>query len=125
MTIRLTQTYMGELPPGHVATFPPSVEADLIASRYAVDAPGAVVTAGNQFVPYLSGRVGIAAGQSTVTIRNPQITAASTVNAAISQAAADATLTSIVRTTCAAGSATITGNANATAVVTVAFQIDP
>ena len=124
MTIRLLQTYMAELPPGHVATFAPAVEADLIAARYAVDAPGAVVTAGNQFVPYLSGRVAIAPGQSSVTIRNPQITPNSVVQATISQAAADATLTSIVRATCASGSATITGNANAAAATVIAFQIE-
>ena len=65
------------------------------------------------------GRAAIAVGASSVVITNPLVTPTSTVLAVISQAAADATLTQILRVSCGAGTITITGNANATAATQV------
>ena len=65
------------------------------------------------------GRVAVAAGQSQVTVTNGLVNAASTVLAVISQAAADATGTSVVRVAPALGSFTITLVAATTAATVV------
>lgn len=69
-----------------------------------------------------TGKSAIAAGASSVTITNAFCTASSLVAAWIQQAAFDATLTTIVANP-GAGSFTITGNAAATAAVTIAWEI--
>lgn len=69
------------------------------------------------------GRAAIAAGASSVTITNSRVSASSMIVAHIDQASADGTLTSIQRITCGAGTMTIYGNANATAAVSVRFQV--
>ncbi len=79
--------------------------------------PGAATQQGTQ------GRCAIAIGASSVTITNRNINAQSTVIAVFSGAAADATLTQILRVTPANGSVTITGNANATAATQVDYLV--
>lgn len=69
------------------------------------------------------GRVAVAAGQSQVTVTNRLVNAASTVLAQISQSAADATGTSVVRVAPAAGSFVITLNAAATAATVVDWAL--
>ena len=65
------------------------------------------------------GRASIAIGAASVVITNALVLPTSTVLAVISQAAADATLTQILRVSCGLGTITITGNANATAATQV------
>lgn len=80
-------------------------------------------TPGNVTNSNPKGRVAIAAGASSIVVTNTLSTATSTVYAVINQASADATLTQIVRVSCAAGSFTIFGNANATANTVVDFVL--
>lgn len=79
--------------------------------------PGASTQQGTQ------GRVAIAIGASSVVITNANVNPQSTVVAVLTGAAADGTLTSILRVTPGAGSFTITGNANATAAVQVDYLV--
>ncbi|UOF78589.1 hypothetical protein [Bacteriophage sp.] len=107
---------------GTIVQLPTNVEAALIAQGLATTSagpvtPGAVSTTASQ------GRVGIAAGQSSVVVTNPSITAESKVFAVVAQAAADATLLRVERVLCAAGSFTIYGTANATAAVAIDWAI--
>ena len=69
------------------------------------------------------GRVAIAIGASAVVITNRLVNLQSTVVPVLTGAAADATLTSILRVLPANGSFTITGNANATAAVQVDYLV--
>lgn len=69
------------------------------------------------------GRCAIAAAASAVVITNRNVNPQSTVVAILTGAAADATLTSIVRVTPGAGSFTINGNANATAATQVDYLV--
>jgi hypothetical protein len=107
---------------GTIVQLPTNVEAALIAQGLATTSagpvtPGAVTTSASQ------GRVGIAAGQSSVVVTNPSITAESKVFAVVAQAAADGTLLRVERVLCAAGSFTIYGTANATAAVAIDWAI--
>lgn len=128
MTVTLNRAY-GGFAAGAVATFPAELEASLIAQKLAIN--GGTPTTGNQVttqaqnqsLPVSTGFVYVAAAASTATITNPNITAQSKVLAVIQQASADSTFTSILRTNAAAGVATITGNAAATATVQVAYFI--
>lgn len=128
MSVTLTRAY-GGFAAGSVVTLSAELEAALIAQGYGSD--GGTPTTGNQTttqsqtpdLPVSSGFVYIAAGASSATISNPDITANSKVLAWIQQASADGTLTSIPRTNAAAGVATVTGNANATATVKVGYVI--
>lgn len=120
--VTLNAAYMGYAA-GTTVELPASTEASLIASNQAVDAGNGPPTAGNVSTLATSGCVGIAAGAGSVTISNPSIKKQSQVYAAISQAAADGTLTSIVRIVPANGSVTIYGNANATAIVAIDWAI--
>jgi hypothetical protein len=73
-----------------------------------------------------SGTPGAATQQCThgrCAIANRNIMPQSTVIAVLSGAAADSTLTSILRVTPANGSVTITGNANATAAVQIDYVV--
>lgn len=76
-------------------------------------------TPGNVTTSRSRARVAIAAGQSSVTVTNSQVSATATVFAQIAQATADATLTHIVRAVCGAGSFTVYGNAAATAATVI------
>jgi len=82
-------------------------------------------TPGNATINTPKGRCAIAAAAAAVTITSSIVTATSTVLAVINQAATDATLTSILRVQTGAGTFTITGNAAATAAVTVDFVVFP
>lgn len=128
MSVTLIRPY-GGFAAGAVATFSAELEAALVAQGLATS--GGTPTTGSQTttqsqnpaLPVAAGFVYIAAAASSVTISNPNITANSKVLAWIQQSGADGTLTSIVRTNAAAGVATITGNAAATATVAVGYVI--
>lgn len=119
--VLLLRPYSG-YPAGQICQFPASTEAALIAQKFATNS-SAVATAGAATTNQMQGRAAIAAGAASVVITHPQVNATSKVVAQISQAAADGTLTSILRVTPAAGQFTITGNANATAVTEVDWEI--
>lgn len=107
---------------GTVVELPKSVEDSLIAASLATTSAGPA-TAGPVSTTMPSGSVTIAAGQSSIVITNPNITAQSVVWAAVAQAAADGTLLRIERIVPAAGSVTLYGTANATANTVVDWAI--
>lgn len=78
-------------------------------------------TPGNATINTARGRAAFAAAASAVTITNSLVTASSTV--LVSLSAADATLTSILRTVPGAGSFTVTGNAAATGATAFDFVV--
>lgn len=108
--------------PGTVVELSASTEAALVAAGQASVSAGPP-TPGNVSTTATNGCAGIAAGQSSVTITNPLIAAQTILYAVVAQAVADGTLTSVQRVVCANGSATIYGNANATAAVSVDWAI--
>lgn len=119
--VTLLRSY-GGYQAGTIVELPKSVEDSLVAAGQATvsagpPTPGAVTTT----MP--GGACAIAAGQSSVVITNPTVTAQSSIYAVVAQAAADTTLTQIVRVVPAAGSFTIVGNANATATTVVDWAI--
>ena len=119
MTIQFVRSgYQGTYQAGNIATLPPDTESALILGGWAINS--AAVPNSSTAGSYRSGRAIIPAGSSSVVVTNPLVNAASSVTAAIAQAA---TLTSISRILPAAGSFTITGNANATAAVVVAWDL--
>lgn len=128
MAVTLIRAYNG-FAAGSVVEFPAELEAALVAQKLATS--GGTLTTGAQsstvavtpWVPVASGFVSIAAAASSLVVSNPAITSQSKAFAAISQSAADGTLTSIVRVFCQNGSMTITGNAGATAAVRVAYIV--
>jgi hypothetical protein len=123
MAVRLNPgfEYLGHLP-GTVQQYRSDVEAGLISARSAVNAAGPI-TAGNQTTQQTSGRCAIAAGQSSVTITCPFIDVGSVVAAHIAQSTADTTATHVTRVVPAQGSVQIFVNANATAIVTIAWAL--
>lgn len=117
--ILLNRAYMGYVA-GTIVQLSTSTEAALIAQGLAVTSagpvtPGAVTVAAT----VQQGRVGIAAGSSSVVVTHAGVTAESKVSAVIAQAAADGTLLRVERILCANGSFTIYGTANATAAVAI------
>ncbi len=119
--ILLNRSYAGYAA-GTIVQLPTNVEAALIAQGLGSNSagpvtPGAVTTTANQ------GRVGIAAGSSSVVVTNPNVTAESRIFAVVAQAAADGTLLRVERIVPAAGSFTIYGTANATAAVAIDWAI--
>lgn len=122
MTVTLSRPY-GSLAAGAITTFNASTEAALIAQGIATN--GGTLTTGAYTTTELCGRASIAAGQSSVVITHPLVTATSVVYAVVAQAAADGTLLRVERVNPAAGSFTIFGTANATAATTVAWMIGP
>lgn len=121
--ILLNKAYNGYLA-GTIVQLSTQEEAALIAQSIGSTSagpvtPGAVTTSASR------GRLGIAAAGSSVVLSSPNINAESRILAYLSNAAADATATSITRITCTTGSggnpgtATITLNAAATAAVAV------
>lgn len=128
MTVTLGRSYVG-LPAGTVVSLPAETEAALIAQNLATN--GGTLTAGAQTraetaifaIPMFALTAVIAAGASTVVVSDAAITANSKAFAIVAQAAADGTLTQIVRASCAAGAVTITGNAAATANTVVSILI--
>lgn len=77
-------------------------------------------TPGNATINTVQGVVSIAAGQSTITVTNNQVTATSNVFCQVM--GADATLTD-VRVAVNAGNFVIRGNANATGITKVMFVV--
>lgn len=119
--VLLSRGYRGYVA-GSIVQLPTSVEAALIAQGLATTSAGPV-TPGAVTTDLMSGRVGIAAGQSSVVITNPNITAESKVTAVVAQAAADGTLLRVERILPAVGSVTIYGTANATAAVAIDWAV--
>lgn len=113
--------YKGYLP-STIVQLSTQEEASLIAQGLATTSAGPV-TAGAVTTTNTQGRLGIAAAGSSVVLTNPNITAESRIFAALSNAAADATATSITRITPAAGSVTFTLNAAATGVVAIDWML--
>jgi hypothetical protein len=124
MSVLLNRAYAGHLA-GTIQTFPAQLEAALIAQGIASASTKANVAAGNMTANVPAGTAAIAAGASSVVITSDKITASSKVFASIAQAAADGTLTQIVRIVPADGQVTIYGNANATAKTLVDWSIIP
>ena len=122
MTVTLQRPYAG-YPAQQVCTFDKPTEDALVTQGQASTSSAAPTAGAVTLFGVTRGRCGIAAGVSSVVITTDQCLQQSTVVAVISQSAADATLTSIVRVTPAAGSFTITGNANATAITQVDWVI--
>lgn len=122
MTVSLNRSY-GAYPAGSIVELPSSTEAALIAQNLA-QASTATPTAGNITSNEFQGVAVIPAGAASVTITNPNVNASTKINAYVSQAAADTTLTAILRITCAAGSFTIYGPANATAATVCRWMIE-
>lgn len=97
-------------------------EATLIAQGLAVNSAGPV-TPGNVTTTKTFGRVGIAAGSSSVVVTCPAVTPETKVWAYIAQATADTTLLRVERVLPASGSFTIYGTANATAAVAIDWAV--
>ena len=108
--------------PGTVVELSASTEAALVAAGQASVSSGPP-TPGNVSCTATNGCCAIAAAAASVTITNPLINLQTILYAVIAQAAADGTLTSVQRVVCSNGSATIYGNAAATAAVSVDWAI--
>jgi hypothetical protein len=93
-------------------------EAAIIAQGLGSNSAGPV-TPGPVTTTAQMGRVGVAAGQGSIVITNPNIDAQSVVWAVVAQAAADTTALRVERILPAAGSVTIYLTANATAITYV------
>lgn len=119
--IRLGRSYAGYAV-NTIVQLPTNVEATLIAQGLATTSAGPV-TPGAVSTTAAQGRVGIAAGASSVVVTNPNVTAESKIFAVVAQAAADGTLLRVERIVPAAGSFTIYGTANATAAVAIDWVI--
>ncbi len=116
--ITLYKSYKGYAS-GTVVQLQSSEEAALIASGQAVDAGTTAPTTGAVVANAVQGRVGIAAGASSVVVTNSLVDASSKIFAVVAQAAADGTLLRVERVVPAAGSFTIYGTANATATTVI------
>jgi hypothetical protein len=89
--------------------------------KFACDATDSSATPGAATINKPSGQVAIAAGASSVVVTNNTVTTTSVVLCVLQTA--DATLNDLRTVIPAAGSFTITGNANATAAVKVGFIV--
>ena len=121
MTVLLSRPYQG-MASGAIVTLDDATESALIAQGLAATS-AAALTAGAQTVNMTKGRALVAAAAASVVITCDKCAVASSVFAVISQSGADATATSIVRCTPAAGSFTITANAAATAATQVDWVV--
>lgn len=119
--ILLGKSYAGYAS-GTIVQLPTPVEASLVAQGLATVSAGPV-TPGAVTTSMMQGRVGIAAGQSSVVITNPAFTTETKFTAVLSNAAADTTALYVARITPASGSVTISVNANATAAVAVDWAV--
>lgn len=119
--VLLSKAY-GGYAAGSIAQFQTNVEAALIAQGLATTSAGPV-TPGAVTTTMVAGRVGIAAGSSSVVVTNAMVTTESKIFAVIAQAAADGTLLRVERILPAAGSFTIFGTANATAAVAIDWML--
>lgn len=118
--ILLSRPYRGYLA-GTIVQLQTSMEAALIAQGAATTSAGPV-TAGAVSTDMAQGRLGVAAAGASVVLTNPNITAESKVWGQLSNAAADATATSM-RILCANGSCTFTLNAASTGIVAIDWAI--
>ena len=119
--ILLSKAYRGYAS-GTIVQLQTSMEAAAIAQGYAASSAGPV-TAGAVSTDLSQGRLGIAAAGSSVVLTNPNITTETKFVAYLSNAAADATATSITRIIPAAGSVTFTLNAASTGIVAIDWAI--
>ena len=122
MAVTLLRAYGGSAV-GAIVEYTAELEAALIAQGIAVTTAVGSVTTGAQTQNTWSGTAAIPIGASSVVITNSNIVANTKVWAAVAQAAADATLLRIERVVPAAGSVTIYGTANATAITLVDWAI--
>jgi len=121
MTVLLNRSY-GAYAAGQIVSLPASTEAAIIQQNIG-QASAAAVTAGNVSSNEHTGRVAIAAGAGSVTVTNPNVNPGTKIEAVIAQPAADGTLTSVARVVPGNGQFTIYGNANATAVTQIDWQL--
>lgn len=129
MTVTLLRSYQGYAA-GNVVDLPPELEAALVAQGLATD--GGTLTSGalgTNATPtmgqlQLRGVAVVPAGQGSVAITIPGLSAKSVAWACVQQAAADGTLLYVARCLCTANTLTIYGNANATAVTRVAYFVN-
>lgn len=117
MTVQLNRAYAGYTS-GQIVELPASTESALIAQGLASNSSSNPTT-GATTANVMRGSCAIAAGQSSVVITNPYVTASSFVAAHVAQAAADGTLLYVARVVPAAGSFTVYGNAAATATTRI------
>jgi len=120
MTVLLNRAYAG-YPAGQTVQLSSDVEAALVAQGLASAAT--LPTSGAATANAMSGRAAIAAGVPSVVITNNLVDAQSKVFAVVAQAAADGTLLRVDRIVPAAGLFTIFGNANATAITYVDWNV--
>lgn len=118
--ILLSRAYSGYAA-GTIVQLSTQAEAALVAQGLASVSAGPV-TAGAVTTTEVAGRLGIAAAGSSVVLTNPRINTESKFVANLSNAAADATATSL-RVTPAAGSATFTLNAASTGIVAIDWAL--
>lgn len=110
---------------GTIVQLSTTIEAALVAQGIATVSAGPV-TPGNITTTQPTGRVGIAAAGTSVTVSNSSFTTESKFTAYLSNAAADGTALYITRITPAAGSVTFTLNAAAAAAVAIDWaQLGP
>lgn len=130
MAVTLNAPYKG-IAAGTVVQLPLEEETALRAQSLATAATLANITSGaktegllpNWAIPAVCGQAAVAIGASSVVVSNAAITANMKGFAVIGQSGADATFTQVLRVSCAAGSVTITGNANATAATIVNYVV--
>lgn len=114
----------GGYPSGVIVQLSTVEETALVAQGLASSSVGPV-TPGNVSTDRWAGRVGIAAGGTSVTITNPRIDANSKFGVAFSNAASDATAQTLAGITPSAGSVTIRVNAAATAAIALDWFLLP
>lgn len=124
MAVLLNKAYAGSVA-GSIREYSAELEAALIAQGIATASVVGSVTTGAQTSDTWSGTAAVPIGASSVVITNSLITANSKVWACVAQAAADGTLLRVERVLCAAGSVTIYGTANATAITLIDWAILP
>ena len=120
--ILLNRPYLGYLA-GTIVQLTTNTEASLIAQGLAVTSAGPVTPGNVNCGIAISGRAGIAAAGTSVTVTSSNFTTESKFLAILSNAAADATALYITRITPAAGSVTFTLNAAATAAVSIDWSV--
>lgn len=121
MTIALVKSYAG-IAAGAVVKLSTALEAALVAQGIATVSTAALTT-GAQTINLNAATVGVAIGASSVAITNNLVDANTKIFAVVEQAAADGTLLRVERIMPAAGSFTIYGTANATAVTNISWGI--
>lgn len=128
MAVTLTRPYQGYTT-GQVVDLPSELETALVAQKLATaggtPTSGAISTtvAGTGGQLLFAGYANVAAAASSVAVTVPGVTAQHKAWAVVAQAAADGTLTQVVRVNCTTNTVTVTGNAAATAATRVAYFV--